>query len=85
MIVKILGDGLQMIILKNAQRWALEKSLIFSKLNKILIEKILELIKIFNYKSGEILLKKGVLVSKLVIVMEGAVRFVRSILFFHDK
>lgn len=76
MIVKILGDGLQVIILRNAQRWALEKSALFSKLNKIIIEKILDCIKILNYKAGDTILKSGSLgCTKLIIVMEGAIKF----------
>lgn len=80
MMVKILGDGIQMIILRNAQRWSLEKSSLFSKLNKIIIEKILDSIKIYNYKAGDILIpKSGLGSSKIIIVLEGAVRFKKMV------
>ena len=74
MMVKILGDGIQVIILRNTQRWAIQKSQLFSKLTKIQIEKLLDAIKIFNHKTGDVLIKKGTVCQKLLIVMEGAIR-----------
>lgn len=75
MMVKILGDGIQVIILRNTQRWAIQKSQLFSKLTKIQIEKLLDIIKIFNYKTGDVLIKKGTVgCPKLFIIMEGSVK-----------
>ncbi len=75
MMVKILGDGIQVIILRNTQRWAIQKSQLFSKLTKIQIEKLLDSIKIFNYKTGDVLVKKGTVgCPKLLIIMEGSIR-----------
>ena len=77
MMVKILGDGIQVIILRNAQRWALEKSSVFSKLNKINLEKIIDCMKIFNYKAGDVLMVKESLgCSKFFVVMEGSIKLV---------
>lgn len=80
MIVKILGDGLQVIILKNTQRWALEKHSLFSRLNKIYIEKILDCLQIFNYKAGDVISNKTSECRKLIIVMEGAIRYKNNII-----
>lgn len=74
-MVKILGDGIQVIMLRNTQRWAIQKSVLFSKLTKIQIEKILDIIKIKNYKAGDLLIKKGTIgCPKLIIIMEGSIR-----------
>lgn len=74
-MVKILGDGIQVIILRNTQRWAIQKSQLFSKLTKIQTEKLLDHIQVFNYKAGDVLVKKGNHCSKLFIIMEGSIRF----------
>ena len=75
LLVKILGDGIQVIILRNAQRWALERSQVFSKLNKIIIEKILDCIQVFNYKAGDVILRKTAIgCQKVLIVMEGCLK-----------
>ena len=73
-MVKILGDGIQVIILRNTQRWAIQKSNLFSKLTKIQIEKLLDAIKIFNYKAGDVLIKRGTICPKLLIIMEGSIK-----------
>jgi cGMP-dependent protein kinase len=75
LIVKILGDGIQVIVLRNAQRWALENSQVFSKLNKIILEKILDCIQIYNYKEGDIIIRKSTFgCQKVLIVMEGVLK-----------
>ena len=75
MMVKILGDGIQVIILRNTQRWALQKSQLFSKLTKIQIERLLDSIKIFNYKTGDVLIKKGTVgCPKVLLILEGSIK-----------
>ncbi len=75
MMLKILGDGIQVIILRNTQRWAIQKSEIFSKLTTIQIEKMLDQIKLHNYKAKDLLIKAGTVgCLKIFIVIEGMIR-----------
>ena len=75
MMLKILGDGIQVIILRNTQRWAIQKSEIFCNLTKIQVEKVLDHIKLQNYKTKDLLVKGGSVGSpKLFIVMDGTIK-----------
>lgn len=75
MMLKILGDGIQVIILRNTQRWAIQKSEIFSNLTKIQVEKVLDRIKLHNYKAKDLLVKEGTVgCPKLFIVMDGIIK-----------
>jgi cAMP-binding proteins - catabolite gene activator and regulatory subunit of cAMP-dependent protein kinases len=79
-ITKILGDQVQIVTFRNVQKWALEKSEPLSKLTKIQVEKIVDSMKISNYKAGDIVCKKGTPCSaKLIIAIEGNVKKVNHI------
>lgn len=74
-LTKILGDQVQIITFRNLQKWALERNALLSQLTKIQIEKIVEAMKISNYKAGDLVAKKGSLCSaKLIICIEGSIK-----------
>ena len=56
---KVLGDQIFVVTFRNFMSWAMEKSTHISKLNKEQIEKILDLMKINSYKSGNVVIKKN--------------------------
>ena len=74
-VTKILGDQVQIVTFRNIQKWAFDKSENFSKLTKIQIEKIIDSMKIINYKAGDIVCKKGAnCSSKIYVSIEGNVK-----------
>jgi cGMP-dependent protein kinase len=74
-LTKILGDQVQIITFRNVQKWAFEKNPLLSQLSKIMIEKIVEGMKISNYKGGDIVFKKGAACnSKLIVIIEGSIK-----------
>lgn len=74
-LTKILGDQVQIITFRNVQKWAFEKNPLLSQLSKIMIEKIVEAMKISNYKNGDVIVKKGSPCnSKLIVVIEGGIK-----------
>ena len=69
-----------MITFRNQQKWALEKSPILSKLTKAQIEKVVDVMKILNYKAGDTIYGKGTPChQKIVVVIEGALKKVTII------
>lgn len=56
---KVLGDQIFVVTFRNFMKWAIEKSNHLSKLPKEQIEKILDLMKINSYKSGNVVIKKN--------------------------
>ena len=74
-LTRILGDQVQVITFRNLQKWAFEKNNLFTKLTKIQIEKIIDAMKITNYKAGDIIYHKGALCNqKVIIVIEGSIK-----------
>ena len=74
-LTKILGDQVQVITFRNLQKWAFEKNAILSKLLKTQIEKVLDVMKISNYKAGDVILKKGSAANqKIIVIVEGALK-----------
>lgn len=73
---QILGDQLQVIAFRNIQRWAIEKSKHLSQLTKYQSEKMLDSMKICNFKIGDIVLKKGTeeKIKKIFIMIEGVIK-----------
>lgn len=74
-LTRILGDQVQVITFRNLQKWAFEKNNLFTKLTKIQIEKIIDAMKITNYKAGDIIYHKGSLCNqKIIVVIEGSIK-----------
>ena len=74
-LTRILGDQVQVITFRNLQKWAFEKNNLFTKLTKIQIEKIIDAMKITNYKAGDIIYHKGALCNqKVIVVIEGSIK-----------
>lgn len=74
---EILGANLQDVIYGNSDRWALQKSAIFSRLSGINLERLLQSgIERRNVEAGEVILQKGKHCSKLVICNEGQLEYV---------
>lgn len=70
---------MQVITFKNQQKWALEKSPILSKLTKTQIEKVVDVMKIMNYKAGEVIYAKSSFChQKIVAIIEGALKKVTA-------
>ena len=66
---------MQVITFKSQQKSALEKSSILSKLTKAQIEKIVDSMRIINYKAGDVICAKGSLIQqKIITVIEGALK-----------
>ena len=76
-LTKILGDQVQAITYRNIQRWAFDKSLFLNKLLKIQREKIVDAMDIHNVKEGEIIFSANSKIKDVVIVIEGAIKYVR--------
>ena len=69
---QILGEKLQVIVFRNLQKWALEKSKYLSKLNSLQIEKIIQCMNITTFENEQIVFQKGQQTNpKMVIVLEG--------------
>jgi len=78
-LTKILGDHVQVIVYRNQQKWALEKSIVLKNLTKIQVEKMLDAMKISNHKAGDVIFRKGSAChQKIVIVLEGSLRKTKS-------
>lgn len=76
-ITKILGDKFQNIIYRNYQKWAIENNTVLKYLTKIQTEKLNDVFKYQNYKSGEVVIKKETLgLSRLFIVLQGFLKYV---------
>ena len=70
-----MGDQIQMIVFKNLQKWAIEKSKNLSKLRSLQIEKVIEIMEIVHYKSEEIIFKKGPQERPLMVIcLEGQIK-----------
>jgi len=79
---KVLGDQIFVVTFRNFMKWAIEKSSHLSKLSKEQVEKILDLMKINSYKSGNVVIKKNtenVSNQKIIIVIEGALKKYKNI------
>jgi len=84
-LTKILGDQVQVITFRNLQKWAFEKNAILSKLLKTQIEKVLDVMKISNFKAGDVILKKGSAANqKIIVIVEGALKKVLIFFNFND-
>ena len=78
-LTRILGDQVQVVTFRNLQKWAFEKNAILSKLLKSQVEKILDMMKITNYKAGDIILKKGTSANqKIIVIIEGSLKKSKS-------
>jgi len=76
-ITKILGDKFQNIIYRNYQKWAIENNPSLKYLTKIQTEKLNDVFKYQNYKTGEVVIKKESLgLPKLFIVLQGFLKYV---------
>ncbi len=75
-ITSILGDKIQNIIYRNSQKWAMENNQLLKNLTKIQIEKLNDVFQEKNYNAGEVLLKKGEILTKLYIVLKGSLKYV---------
>lgn len=73
-VTKVLGDQIHVITFKNIQKWALEKNILLSKLTKSQIDKIVDNMKIINYKGGDTLFNRQTPCNKLVMVVEGTLK-----------
>jgi len=74
-LTKVLGDQVQVITFKNIQKWAIDKDEVLNKLTKIQIEKIIDNMKISNYKASDVIFTKGsACAQKIVIVIEGSLK-----------
>ena len=80
-LTKIFGDKIQIIIYRNIQRWAFDKSEILKNLLLIQREKIIESMKLKNFKKGEIIFEKIEKVNKIVFILEGSLIKKKVILF----
>lgn len=70
----ILGDKIQKITYRNIEKWAFDRSEFLSKLTNIQKEKLMENFEIKKTtEEGEILIEKGQICKKVVILIEGAV------------
>ena len=58
-LTKVLGDQVHVVTFRNLQKWAFDKNLVLSRLNKIQVEKVLDAMKISAFKANEQILKKG--------------------------
>lgn len=74
---EILGKNLQDVIYGNSDRWALQKSAIFSRLSGINLERLLQsAIERRNVEAGEVILQKGKTCSKIIVVNDGELEYV---------
>eukprot|EP01017_Pseudomicrothorax_dubius_P023633 TRINITY_DN2520_c0_g1_i2.p1 TRINITY_DN2520_c0_g1~~TRINITY_DN2520_c0_g1_i2.p1 ORF type:complete len:815 (+),score=191.06 TRINITY_DN2520_c0_g1_i2:35-2479(+) len=73
-VTSVLGDQIHVITFKNIQKWALEKNALLSKLTKSQIEKVVENMKIINYKGGDVVFQRGSPCTKLVMIVEGTLK-----------
>lgn len=74
-LTKILGDQVHAVTFRNLQKWAFEKQDLLKQLNKTQIEKVLDVMKISSYKSGDIIFKKGTVANqKIVVIIEGSLK-----------
>lgn len=79
-LTEILGDKVQVITFRNIQRWAFEKSELLSKFTSLQQMKIIESMKIDNYKKGQTIIRKGETINNLFIVIEGNLKIVDFVL-----
>jgi len=78
-LTKILGDQVHAVTFRNLQKWAFEKQDLLKQLNKTQIEKVLDVMKISSYKSGDIIFKKGTVANqKIVVIIEGSLKKAKS-------
>jgi len=78
-LTRVLGDQVQVVTFRNLQKWAFEKNPHFNKLLKSQIEKVLDIMKITNYKAGDIILKKGTSANqKIIVIIEGSLKKAKS-------
>ena len=74
---EILGKNMKDVVYGNSDRWALEKSKVFSRLSKINLEKILQSgIERRTVQEREVLQEKGRTISKVIICNEGEIEYV---------
>lgn len=73
----ILGKNLQEVIYGNSDKWALQKSSVFSRLSMINLEKILiSCIERRTLDEGEVIMYKGKPANKIIICNEGELEYV---------
>lgn len=73
----ILGKNLQEVIYGNSDKWALQKSSVFSRLSTINMEKILQsCIERKTLEAGEVIMYKGKPANKIVICNDGEIEYV---------
>jgi signal-transduction protein with cAMP-binding, CBS, and nucleotidyltransferase domain len=77
-----------MITYKNIMRWSFEKNPSLSKLSGLQIERVMEGLKMKNYKKGDKIFSKGDSCTVFLIVLEGKIEKVwdyLSIIFSFEK
>ena len=78
-LTKVLGDQVQIITFKNVQKWAIEKDLVLNQLTKLQTEKLVDNMKVTNYKTGNVIYAKGSpCAQKVVILIEGNLKMSKS-------
>lgn len=69
---QILGEKLQVIVYRNLQKWAIEKSKYLSKLNSLQMEKLIQCMTITTFENEQIIFTKGQQATpKMVIILDG--------------
>lgn len=74
----IMGSKIQQVIQANWTRWALEKDPVLQKLTKLQIERIIQNCEVRKLTGGDLLLEKHGPLSRLYIVINGAIRYDRQ-------
>lgn len=76
----MLGDQVQIITFKNIQKWALDKDLVLNQLTKLQTEKLVDNMKVTNYKAGSVIYARGSsCAQKIIIIIEGGLKLVITI------
>ena len=72
---EILGARIQLVIQGNGSRWAIGNDPVFKQLTKLQIEKWINNTEGKKVKKDEVILEKGKLLSQVVIVLGGSLRY----------
>ncbi|EGR32862.1 protein kinase domain protein [Ichthyophthirius multifiliis] len=71
----VLGDKIQVIINNNMMRWAFENNNTLKNMTLIQREKIVNNSEQKNYKKDEVFLEQGIVLNKLVFILEGGLEY----------
>ena len=76
---RLMGDKIYEVTFKNFIRWAFDNNNLLQKLNKTQTEKLIDNMKISNYKANETIFRRGVVgFQKIVVVIEGQLKNVKN-------